>query len=71
MRIAAFEFKHRVDVPYRVVLNEAIEVVKRFGSEHSHTYVNGVLDKLAGDWRSAEFKTSSCPAQSPPRRSSP
>ncbi|SIP89438.1 transcription antitermination factor NusB [Solilutibacter tolerans] len=56
MRIAAYEFKHRVDVPYRVVINEAIETVKRFGAEHGHTYVNGVLDKLAAEWRSVEVQ---------------
>ncbi|HEY3519820.1 MAG TPA: transcription antitermination factor NusB [Rhodanobacteraceae bacterium] len=54
LRLGAYELKHRPDVPYRVVLNEAIELVKRFGSEHGHTYVNGVLDKLAREWRSAE-----------------
>ncbi len=54
LRLGAYELKHRLDVPYRVVLNEAIELVKRFGSEHGHTYVNGVLDKLAREWRSAE-----------------
>jgi N utilization substance protein B len=41
-------------VPYRVVLNEAVELAKRFGAEHGHTYVNGVLDKLAREWRAAE-----------------
>jgi len=54
LRIATFELLHRVDVPYRVVLNEAIEIAKRFGSDHGHTYVNGVLDRAAADWRSAE-----------------
>jgi N utilization substance protein B len=54
LRLGAYELKYRPDVPYRVVLNEAIELVKRFGSEHGHTYVNGVLDKLAHEWRSAE-----------------
>ncbi|MGH8041977.1 MAG: transcription antitermination factor NusB [Rudaea sp.] len=54
LRIAAYELRHRPDVPYRVVLNEAIEVAKRFGAEHGHTYVNGVLDKAARDWRSVE-----------------
>ena len=54
LRLGAYELKHRLDVPYRVVLNEAIELVKRFGSEHGHTYVNGVLDKLAREWRGAE-----------------
>jgi N utilization substance protein B len=54
LRIAAYELRHRLDVPYRVVINEAIETTKRFGSEHGHTYVNGVLDHAAADWRKAE-----------------
>jgi N utilization substance protein B len=54
LRLAAYELKHRPDVPYRVVINEAIEVTKRFGADHGHSYVNGVLDKLAGELRSAE-----------------
>ena len=55
LRIAAYELRERIDVPYRVVINEAVETTKRFGSEHGHTYVNGVLDKLAGVWRGAEY----------------
>ena len=55
LRLSAYEMLHRVDVPYRVVLNEAIEIAKRFGSEHGHTFVNGVLDRAAADWRAAEF----------------
>jgi len=54
LRIAAYELLHRPDVPYRVVINEAIETTKRFGSEHGHTYVNGVLDHAAAAWRTAE-----------------
>jgi N utilization substance protein B len=54
LRLAAYELRYRVDVPYRVILNEAIEVTKRFGAEHGHTYVNGVLDKAAKQWRAAE-----------------
>ena len=54
LRLAAYELRHRLDVPYRVVINEAIEVTKRFGAEYGHTYVNGVLDKAARVWRSAE-----------------
>lgn len=54
LRLSAYELKHRPDVPYRVVLNEAVEVAKRFGSEQGHTYVNGVLDKLAHAWRVTE-----------------
>ncbi len=56
LRLAAYELRHRPDVPYRVVINEAIEVSKRFGAEHGHTYVNGVLDKLAARWREAEYR---------------
>ena len=56
LRIAAYEFKHRLDVPYRVVINEAIEGTKRFGAEHGHTYVNGVLDKAAAQWRGHEYR---------------
>ncbi|AGG87945.1 MULTISPECIES: transcription antitermination factor NusB [Rhodanobacter] len=54
LRLAAYELKFRPDVPYRVVINEAIEVTKRFGADHGHSYVNGVLDKLAGDLRAVE-----------------
>ncbi|MFT4255370.1 MAG: transcription antitermination factor NusB [Pseudoxanthomonas sp.] len=54
LRIAAYELLHRLDVPYRVVINEAIETAKRFGAEHGHTYVNGVLDRAALQWRGVE-----------------
>ncbi|HEX5756993.1 MAG TPA: transcription antitermination factor NusB [Arenimonas sp.] len=54
LRIAAYELRHRLDVPYRVVINEAIETSKRFGSDHGHTYVNGVLDRAAAEWRKVE-----------------
>jgi N utilization substance protein B len=57
LRLAAYELRYRIDVPYRVVINEAIEVTKRFGAEHGHTYINGVLDKLAAQWRDAEFRS--------------
>jgi len=56
LRIATYELRHRPDVPYRVVINEAIDTTKRFGSEHGHTYVNGVLDHAAAAWRTAEFE---------------
>ena len=55
LRIASYELRYRVDVPYRVVINEAIDTTKRFGSEHGHTFVNGVLDHAAAAWRTAEF----------------
>ena len=56
LRIAAYELRLRPDVPYRVVINEAIESVKRFGAEHGHTYVNGVLDHAAAAWRATEVQ---------------
>ena len=56
LRIAGFELAHRLDVPYRVVINEAIETTKRFGAEHGHTYVNGVLDRAAAEWRALEIQ---------------
>jgi N utilization substance protein B len=54
LRIAMYELLHRPDVPYRVVINEAIDSTKRFGSEHGHPYVNGVLDKAAVALRGIE-----------------
>lgn len=47
LRIGAYELRHRVDVPFRVVINEGIELAKVFGAAESHRYVNGVLDRLA------------------------
>ena len=47
LRIGTFELKHRIDVPYRVVINEGIELAKTFGAAESHKYINGVLDALA------------------------
>lgn len=58
LRLGAYELKYRPDVPYRVILNEAVEITKRFGAEHGHTFVNGVLDKLANDWRAVEKRQS-------------
>ncbi len=56
LRLAAYELLHRPDVPYRVVINEAIETAKRFGADHGHSYVNGVLDRACAQWRSAEVE---------------
>lgn len=54
LRIGAFELLHRLDVPYRVVINEGIELAKLFGADDSFKYVNGVLDKLARKIRRLE-----------------
>jgi transcription antitermination protein NusB len=56
LRLGAYELMHRPDVPYRVVINEAIETTKRFGADFGHTYVNGVLDKLAAQSRGVEYR---------------
>lgn len=52
--VAAFEFKHHVEIPYRVVINEAVELAKTFGGSDGYKYVNGVLDKLALKLRATE-----------------
>ena len=54
MWIGAYEFKHCLDVPWRVVINECIELAKEFGGTDGHKYVNGVLDKLAALLRPGE-----------------
>lgn len=54
--LGACEFKHFPETPYRVVLNEAIELAKSFGGTDGHKFVNGVLDKLAAELRPNEAK---------------
>lgn len=56
LRLGAYELQHRIDVPYRVVINEGIELAKRFGGTEGHKYVNSILDKLAPRLRSAETR---------------
>ncbi len=58
LRLAVFEFLFRPDVPYRVVLNEAIKLAKSYGGDQGHKFINGVLDKVAQKVRTAEIKTS-------------
>lgn len=53
---AAYELTASRDVPYRVVINEAVELAKSYGGTDGHRYVNGVLDKLAAQVRAAEFR---------------
>lgn len=54
LRMGTFELSQRVDIPYRVVINEAVELAKVFGATDGHKYVNGILDRLAKDLRPAE-----------------
>ncbi len=62
--LSAFELKRHLDAPYKVVINEAIELAKSYGGTDGHKYVNGVLDKLAALMRPAE-------AARPNRRNKP
>lgn len=55
LRIGAYELMQRPDIPYRIVLNEAVELAKVFGAEQGHRFINGVLDKLARGARPVEF----------------
>ncbi|WP_415883263.1 transcription antitermination factor NusB [Neptuniibacter sp. QD29_5] len=56
LRIGAYELSKRMEVPYRVAINESVELAKTFGATDSHRYVNGVLDKLAQRVRMAEIR---------------
>ncbi|MET0383967.1 MAG: transcription antitermination factor NusB [Burkholderiaceae bacterium] len=56
LMIGAYELSHCVDVPYKVAINEAVELAKSFGGTDGHKYVNGVLDKAAADLRPAEVQ---------------
>jgi len=52
--VGAYELKNCIDVPYKVAINEAVELAKSFGGTDGHKYVNGVLDKAAAELRPAE-----------------
>lgn len=52
--LGAFELSERIEVPYRVVINEALELAKAFGATDGHRYVNGVLQRCAEHWRGPE-----------------
>ena len=54
LRVATYEFLYRLNVPYRVVINEAVESAKDMGGEMGHKYVNAVLDKVAAKTREVE-----------------
>ena len=53
--IGAWELVHRAEIPYRVVINEAVELAKAYGGTDGHKFVNGVLDKVAADVRADEI----------------
>ena len=58
LRISTYELLHRLDVPYQVVINEAVDLALHFGADQSHKFINGVLDKLAKELRKIEIEKS-------------
>ena len=56
LMIGTYELRHCLDIPYKVAINEAVELAKSFGGTDGHKYVNGVLDKAAAELRSAEVQ---------------
>lgn len=58
LRIGTYELEFHPEIPYRVVLNEAVELAKVFGAEHGHKYVNAILDKVAFELRAQERNSS-------------
>ena len=55
LRLGTFELRDRIDVPYKVVISEAVALAKKFGATDSHRYINGVLDKVARELRQIEL----------------
>ena len=51
LSIGAYELLHTIEVPHQVVIDEAVNLAKQFGAEQGHSYINGVLDKAAQQWR--------------------
>ncbi len=58
LRIGAYELAHRIDVPFKVAINEAVSLAKKFGASESHKYINGVLDNVAKQTRTVEIAAS-------------
>jgi len=56
LRIAVWELQSRLEIPYRVIINEALELTRAYADEPSRGFINGVLDKVAQSQRAAEFK---------------
>ncbi len=54
LRIATYEFLHHLEIPYKVVINEAVNLAKTYGADESHKFINGVLDPLALEMRQLE-----------------
>ncbi len=65
LRLGAYELKCRLDVPYRVAINEGVELAKLFGAEQGHRFVNGILDGMARQLRGTEQAADSRPIPEP------
>lgn len=61
LRMGAYELVHRIDVPFKVIINEGVELSKLFGASEGHRYVNGVLDKLSQRLRATEVTAARAP----------
>jgi N utilization substance protein B len=61
LRIGAFEMLHCPELPFRVVVDECVDLAHRFGSEQGHAYINAVLDRAARTWRSDETGNAAVP----------
>ena len=55
LRLASYELMARIDVPYKVIINEAVNLTKKFGAEQAYKYINGVLDQAARRLRAVEY----------------
>ena len=55
LRIGAYELMHRLETPYKVIINEGVNLAKDFGAEGSHKYINGILDKVSQKHRAVEI----------------
>jgi len=57
LRLGTFELAHCIDVPYKVAINESVELTKKFGATDSFKYINSILDKVARDLRKLELRS--------------
>ncbi len=55
LRMSVYELQSRIDTPYKVVINEAVSLAKKFGAEDSHKFINAILDKAAPEFRALEI----------------
>ncbi len=59
LRVASYELAHRIDIPFKVAISEAVSLGKKFGAEDSHKFINGVLEQVAQQRRQVEMQANS------------